>query len=114
MGYAHGIGRVGALAVALGVGMAISATPGFAYAAPEASDSTDSDSPPATDEPTSDSPTPDGSSTADDVDPEDATEDDEGLTDDVEEEDDGSTRARSNDPTPPDDADDPTDRKSVV
>ena len=34
MGYARHIGRVGALAVTLGVGVAIATTPGIAYADP--------------------------------------------------------------------------------
>ncbi len=37
MGYARHIGRVGALAVTLGVGVAIATTPGIAYADPSVS-----------------------------------------------------------------------------
>lgn len=43
MGYARHVGRVGALAVALGVGVAVASTPGIAYADP-AGDSSSSDS----------------------------------------------------------------------
>ena len=43
MGYARHIGRVGALAVTLGVGVAIATTPGISYAGPSGS-STSSDS----------------------------------------------------------------------
>ena len=39
MGYVRHIGRVGALAVALGVGMAVATTPGIAYAEPSDSGS---------------------------------------------------------------------------
>ncbi|HEY6574456.1 MAG TPA: alkaline phosphatase family protein [Mycobacterium sp.] len=42
MGYARYIGRVGALAVTLGVGMAMASTPGIAYADPSAGASTSS------------------------------------------------------------------------
>ena len=42
MGYARHIGRVGALAVTLGVGVAVASTPGIAYADPSAGASTSS------------------------------------------------------------------------
>ena len=44
MGYARHIGRVGALAVTLGVGVAMASTPGIAYADPAASDSSSASS----------------------------------------------------------------------
>ena len=42
MGYARHVGRVGALAVALGVGVAVASTPGIAYADPAGDSSSDS------------------------------------------------------------------------
>jgi hypothetical protein len=44
MGYARHVGRVGALAVALGVGAAVASTPGIAYADPTGDSSSPSDS----------------------------------------------------------------------
>lgn len=44
MGYARHVGRVGALAVALGVGVAVASTPGIAYADPAGDSSSDSSS----------------------------------------------------------------------
>ncbi|WP_283817764.1 alkaline phosphatase family protein [Mycolicibacterium lacusdiani] len=44
MGYARHVGRVGALAVALGVGVAVASTPGIASAAPAGDSSSDSSS----------------------------------------------------------------------
>ena len=48
MGYAKYIGRVGALAVTLGVGLAVASTPGIAYAEPSGTTSSTTDSPSAT------------------------------------------------------------------
>ena len=42
MGYARYIGRVGGLAVALGVGVAVATTPGVAWAGPSDTDSSNS------------------------------------------------------------------------
>ena len=42
MGYAMHIGRVGALAVALGIGIAVASTPGTAWADDVSTDSSDS------------------------------------------------------------------------
>lgn len=47
MGHARYIGRVGALAVTLGVGVAMATTPGLAYAEPTSDSSTSSESSPA-------------------------------------------------------------------
>ena len=44
MGYARYIGRVGGLAVALGVGFAVATTPGVAWAEPDAGSASSSDS----------------------------------------------------------------------
>jgi hypothetical protein len=41
MGYAKHVGRVGALAVALGVGVAVASTPGVAWAGPDTDGSTE-------------------------------------------------------------------------
>lgn len=48
MGHARYIGRVGALAVTLGVGVAMATTPGLAYAEPTSDSSTSSESSPST------------------------------------------------------------------
>ena len=47
MGYARHIGRVGALAVTLGVGVALASAPGVAYAEPSTTSSSDTSSPSA-------------------------------------------------------------------
>ncbi len=57
MGYARHIGRVGALAVTLGVGAAIANTPGIAYAGPSDPSATGDSSPTATSSSTKKSPT---------------------------------------------------------
>lgn len=90
MGYARHIGRVGALAVTLGVGVAIATTPGFAYAEPSNPSTSTSDT--STSDTTSTDATGQTDTTADtapspDPDPESVEEPTEDVTEEVAEED---------------------------
>lgn len=97
------VGRVGALAVALGIGSAVLATPGVVWAQSEdsagvsnsspADSDADKKSPTAsetasetTDSSTTDSESPDGDASADDVESDDSESDDDALADDLQSE----------------------------